>query len=212
MRAITIDEITRETGWAPLREVLGAAAFGVNAWTKAAGENLVGEHDENASGHEELYVVLAGRIRFTVDGEERDAEPGTAVLVPPESRRAAVALEDGSRVLVVGGRPGGVWRRRGWEINATIFPLFGEGRIEEARDLLLAGLETAEDTEVIEYNLACCEARLGNPEEAFAYLRRGIEGRANLADLAREDEDLESLRGDPRFGELVGAAPATTPG
>ena len=61
-----------------------------------------------------------------------------------------------------------------------------------------------EDREVLTYNLACAEARLGESEDAFAHLREAIELRPSLADNAREDEDLESLRSDPRFAELVG--------
>ncbi|MGZ4315490.1 MAG: TPR end-of-group domain-containing protein [Gaiellaceae bacterium] len=204
MNATTISEITRANGWAPLRAQLGAQAFGINAWTKDAGEPLVGEHSEQRSGHEELYLVIAGRATFTVDGEERDAPPGTAVLVAPSEQRSAVAVEDGTTILVVGGRAGAVYRPRSWETNGQVFPLFGEGRIEEAREILLGVSEDYEDVEAIEYNLACCEARLGDPEKAFAYLRRALEGREYLVELARDDDDLASLRGDPRLAELLG--------
>lgn len=69
--------------------------------------------------------------------------------------------------------------------------LFGEGRYEEAGDLLRAALGKYEDEETVEYNLACCEARLGNVDAAFDYLRRGLAGRPDLVELARRDEDLE---------------------
>ena len=136
MNATTISELTRENGWAPLRAHLGARAFGINAYTKNADEQIVGEHDEEASGHEELYLVVAGRAKFTVDGEERDAPVGTAVLVPSGTTRSADALEDGTTIVVVGGRPGAVFQPRAWETNAIIFPMFGEGKIEEAREIL----------------------------------------------------------------------------
>ena len=61
MNATTITELTRENGWAPLREHLGARAFGVNAYTKNADERIVGEHTEEGSRHEELFLVVAGR-------------------------------------------------------------------------------------------------------------------------------------------------------
>lgn len=204
MNETRIIDITRENGWAPLRAQLGVQAFGINAWTRGAGERLVGEHTEERSGHEELYLVLAGRATFTVDGEERDAPTGTAILVAPTEQRSAVAVEDGTTMLVVGGRPGGVYRPRSWETNGQVFPLFGEGRIEEARELLLGITDEYEDAEVIEYNLACCEARLGDTEQAFEHLRRALDGREYLVDLAREDDDLASLRGDPRLAELLG--------
>jgi tetratricopeptide (TPR) repeat protein len=211
MNAATISELTRENGWAPLRAHLGARAFGINAYTKDADERIVGEHAEGGSGHEELYLVVAGRALFTVDGEERDAPTGTAVLVEPGTTRAATALEDGTTIVVVGGRPGGVFRPRAWETNAKVFPLFGEGRIEEARDMLRGVVDEYEDGESIEYNLACCEARLGDVEQAFEHLGRSLEGRPDLVELARGDDDLAALHGDPRFDALVGA-PASTPG
>jgi mannose-6-phosphate isomerase-like protein (cupin superfamily) len=209
MNATTITELTRENGWAPLREHLGARAFGINAYTKNADEGIVGEHTEEGSGHEELYLVVAGRARFIVEGEERDAPVGTVVLVESGTKRSAEALEDGTTIVVVGGRPGGVFRPRAWETNAKVFPMFGEGRIEEARELLRGVVGEYEDGESIEYNLACCEARLGDVERAFAHLGHSLERRPDLVDLARGDDDLVALRRDPRFDELVGAAAPT---
>jgi mannose-6-phosphate isomerase-like protein (cupin superfamily) len=211
MNTATITELTRETGWAPIRATLNARAFGINAYTKGTDDQIVGEHDELRSGHEELYFVVAGRARFTVDGEEEEAAPGTFVLVDPASRRAATALEDPTTILVIGGRPGEAFKPRAWETNAQVFGMFGEGRIEEAREILLGVVDRYEDGESILYNLACCEARLGNVDEAFEYLVRALDGREDLLDLARGDEDLASLHDDPRFEELVGAA-VTQPG
>jgi mannose-6-phosphate isomerase-like protein (cupin superfamily) len=211
MNATTITELTRENGWAPLRAHLGARAFGINAYTKNAGEQVVGEHKEEASGHEELYLVVAGRARFTVESEEREAPVGTAVLVPSGTTRAAEALEDGTTILVVGGRPGAAFRPRAWETNAAIFPMFGEGKIEEARAILRSVVGEYEDGESIEYNLACCEARLGDVETAFGHLERALVGRPDLVELARRDDDLAALHGDPRYDELVGAS-TPTPG
>lgn len=205
MNATTISELTRGNGWAPLRAHLGARAFGINAYTKNAEERVVGEHAEEASGHEELYLVVSGRARFTVDGEERDAPVGTAVLVEPGTKRSADALEDDTTIVVVGGRAGGVFRPRAWETNAIVFPMFGEGKIEEARELLRSVVGEYEDGESIEYNLACCEARLGDVEKAFDHLGRALAGRPDLVELARGDDDLAALRGDPRFDALIGA-------
>lgn len=211
MNTATITELTRETGWAPVRATLNARAFGINAYTKNADELVVNEHDELRSGHEELYLVVAGRARFTVDGEEHEAGPGTFVLVEPSSRRSALALEDPTTIVVVGGRPGDVFKPRAWETNAQIFGMFGEGRIEEARGILRGVVDSYEDGESIQYNLACCEARLGNVEEAFEHLTLALHGREDLLELARDDEDLAALHDDPRFAELVGVV-ATQPG
>jgi hypothetical protein len=207
-----IGDLTRDGGWAPIRRHFDVRAFGINAWTAdEEGGNLVGEHDEIRSGHEELYLVLSGRATFTVDGEELDAVPGTVVFVrDPESKRKAVAAEAGTTVLSVGGAPGEGYRLRAWEPNLEIFPLFGRGEVAEAKKRLEDVVDTGLDgNEVLVYNLACAEARLGNPDAAFEYLRASVAERESLLDLAREDEDLASLRGDARFEEIVGT---TRPG
>ena len=93
-----------------VRSTLGIQSFGINAYgTTAADVPVVREHDESspwASGHEELYVVVAGRATFTVDGEEIDAPAGTLVLVRDRNAtRGAVAHEPGTQVLAIGGAP-----------------------------------------------------------------------------------------------------------
>jgi len=181
IESVDITEIRRPSGWSPIRRELGVQAFGINAWHGDADKQLVGEHDEKTSGHEELYVVVAGAARFTVDGEELDAPVGTVVFVrDPASRRQAVATEDGTTLISAGGKP------------------------DEAKEMVSDALTRFDDRDVLTYNLACAEARLGESEEAIEHLRHAIELRPSLADNAREDDDLESLRSDPRFAELVG--------
>jgi hypothetical protein len=204
-----IDDLTRDGGWAPLRRHFGVTAFGINAWTAAeAGGTLVGEHDETRSGHEELYIVLAGRATFTVAGETLEAVPGTVVFVrDPATKRTAVADEAGTTILSVGGAPGEAYRLRAWEPNLEIFPLFGRGEVAEAKRRLEEELGRYEGNEVLIYNLACAEARLGETDAAFEHLREAVAERESFAELARGDEDLASLRGDARFEEIVGAMP-----
>jgi hypothetical protein len=204
-----IDDLTRDGGWAPLRRHFGVTAFGINAWTAAeAGGTLVGEHDETRSGHEELYLVLAGRATFTVAGETLEAVPGTVVFVrDPATKRTAVADEPGTTILAVGGAPGEAYRLRAWEPNLEIFPLFGRGEVAEAKRRLEEELGRYDGNEVLIYNLACAEARLGETDAAFEHLREAVAERESFAELARGDEDLASLRGDARFEEIVGAMP-----
>ena len=83
VRTTTLSKLERPDGWAPIRKELGVRAFGVNAWTaREAGAAVIPEHDEQPSGHEELYLVVAG-------GQEISAEPGYSVeaerLAPGEA-------------------------------------------------------------------------------------------------------------------------------
>jgi quercetin dioxygenase-like cupin family protein len=89
--------------WYPLQHHFGLRAFGVNAFAGDVGIELVAEHDESASGQEELYVVVRGAARFTLNGEEHDARAVSVVAIPdPAVTRAAVATENGTIVLAIG--------------------------------------------------------------------------------------------------------------
>ena len=54
------------------------------------------------------------------------------------------------------------------------------------------------------YNLACCEAMAGHKEDAIGHLRVAFERRPSLREFAKEDTDLDPLRDEPAFRELVG--------
>jgi tetratricopeptide (TPR) repeat protein len=53
------------------------------------------------------------------------------------------------------------------------------------------------------YNLACAEARSDNKDRAFQYLDRAIEAGFNAAGQIRNDDDLDNLRGDPRYRAAI---------
>jgi beta-lactamase regulating signal transducer with metallopeptidase domain/tetratricopeptide (TPR) repeat protein len=53
------------------------------------------------------------------------------------------------------------------------------------------------------YNLACAEARQGNVDRAFEWLGKALDAGFDGKGMLRSDDDLESLRSDPRFRELV---------
>jgi len=121
VRTISFDS-DAEPDWKPLRHELGIGAFGVNAWVaKAAGGQAIERHDEKVveggtTGHEELYVVLRGAARFTVAGEEFDAEAGTLVFVSdPELTREAIATADDTVVLAIGAARGVAFEPSDWE-------------------------------------------------------------------------------------------------
>ena len=104
-----------DPSWHPLQHFFGLSAFGANVFVaRDAGQTLIEEHDERASGQEELYVVLEGEAAFELDGETVPAARWTAVAVPsPEVTRRAVALVPGTTLLAVGSAPGSfetTWR------------------------------------------------------------------------------------------------------
>lgn len=186
--------------WRPVRRHFGISAFGTNAYTPGATGQVVEEHAENRYGHEELYLVLRGRVRFTVDGDEHELGPGQLVHVrDPSLRRGAVALTDDAAILAVGGKPGQPHEVSAWEYVFVALPHLREGRYEEAKRLLYEALEAKPGTPSIVYNLACAEALGGDTEAAIEHLSEAVAGEPELARAAQSDEDFASIRADPRF-------------
>jgi uncharacterized cupin superfamily protein len=93
--------------WQQLNEPLGIRAFGVNAVAMEPGEDFDIEHDEATDGHQEMYVVVSGRMRFRLGDEEVEAGPGDVVAVPdPAETRNYWAIEPGTRIVCIGAAPG----------------------------------------------------------------------------------------------------------
>lgn len=195
-----LDQIEDLNGMFRVRKHFGVGAYGVNAYRPKDDGEVVGEHDERTLGHEELYVVLRGHAAFTLDGQEVDAPAGTLVFVrDPAVKRRAVSSDPQTRILAVGAAPGEAYSVSPWEESADIFPLFAAGEFAEAKRRLEAALERYPDGAGLVYNLACAEARLGERDTALEHLARAVELNDQFAEYARGDDDLASLRDDPRF-------------
>jgi quercetin dioxygenase-like cupin family protein len=100
--------------WRPIRRRFGIEAFGMNAYTADAGNDVVEDHTEESYRHQEVYFVASGRATFTVAGERIDAPAGTFVFIRDFTvRRQAVADEDGTIVVAVGAAPASRFASRG---------------------------------------------------------------------------------------------------
>jgi mannose-6-phosphate isomerase-like protein (cupin superfamily) len=207
-RVATVDEMQdidyrEQTHMRPVRHHLGITAFGTNAWTAVSvGDRLMPEHEEDA-GSEELYIVLDGHARFEIDGDNVDAPAGMLVFVQPGGNRTAFAVEAGTTVIAVGSKVGQPFEVGGWEVWAEFHPAYEAGEYQAVIDRSRETLEASGYATPL-YNLACCEAMAGHPEDAIGHLRVAFERRPSLRDIAKEDTDLDSLRGEAAFRELVG--------
>ena len=203
-----IDEIT--DGRAPSRPVrhhFGIQSFGVNSWTgHEAGDRIINEHDEadTEDGHEELYFVHSGRARFEIDGETVDAPAGTFVFAPPSVKRTALAEEAGTTIVAMGGTPGKAYEPHGWEIWAPLNPLYQSGKYAEAADRGRELLKDNPEYPALFYNVACVESLAGRRDDALEHLRTAVEKSDQLRKLAAGDSDLDAIREEPGFKELVG--------
>ena len=185
--------------WRPVRRTLDIGAFGINAYVAPrAGDDVVEEHTEESLGHEELYVVLAGRATFTLDDETLDAPAGTVVFVRDVTvKRHARAQEPNTAVLAIGGPRDAVYEPSAWE------DYFAAERHRAAGDYdaYLVELEEAAarrpDDPATLYNLACAEALLGRAEDALGHLRLALELKPQWTEMAAKDDDFASLRDRP---------------
>jgi mannose-6-phosphate isomerase-like protein (cupin superfamily) len=194
----------------PVRHHLGITGFGVNAWTAPnAGDRVIPEHQEanenedETERDEELYLVVQGRAVFELDGERHDAPAGTFVFVRPRVNRTAFAEEPGTVVVAVGGTPGKTYTAVGWELWSPLRPLYEAGEhaevVTRGRELIASNPQSG----LLFYNVACCESLTGQTAEALEHLRTAIELSEQFRDYAKNDSDLDAIRGEPAFDEVV---------
>jgi tetratricopeptide (TPR) repeat protein len=189
----------------PIRHHLGITAFGVTAWTAhAVGDRVINERDEDdPTADEELFLVLRGHAVFELDGDEVDAPAGTLLFAPPRTARKASAREAGTTVILLEGAPGKAYDARGWELWAPLAPRYQAGEYAEVADRLRAVVAASPQYPMLFFNLACCESLSGQTSEALDHLRHAIEMSEEFRASARDDSDLDPIRGEPAFKQLV---------
>ena len=199
--SLRIDEVAPitvagELRWKPIRRTLGIEAFGINAYTaENVGDDVVERHTESTLGHEEVYVVLAGRATFELDDETLDAPAGTIVFLrEPGVRRYARAAEPRTTVLAIGNKPGEAYTPSAWEwyFEAERFrdPLDPEAALR----LMDEANERFPDHAGVVYSTACWLALAGRDDEAVEAFRHSVELDPRAREWAVDDEDLVSVR------------------
>src|SRR5438067_1770129 len=199
VRVVRLDEAERvpwrgsELVWHPIRAALGATAVGLSAYTAdAAGQEVVEDHVEtrDGRGHEEVYVVLRGRAAFTVDGRAIDAPAGTFIRVAPELRRAAVAVEPGTAVMVVGGPAGFQPAHSEWIDRARPHLVSDPAR---ARALLDELRSVYPDSAAVPLGEALLAAARGDDAEASEWIVRGLAITPAMRPAVESEPSLRAL-------------------
>lgn len=191
----------------PVRHHFGITSFGVTAWVGSAGDAIINEFDEDSEPAEELFLVVSGRAVFEVEDERVEAGPGTLVFTPPGTRRAAVAAEPATTVLVFDGSPGRAYDATGWELWAPLRPVYDRGEHAELSARLEEVIAANPGYPMLDYNLACCESLRGRPAEATHHLRRAIDLSEKFRTDARGDADFVPIKDEPEFQRLIGDGP-----
>jgi mannose-6-phosphate isomerase-like protein (cupin superfamily) len=88
-----------------VRRALGVEAFGIN-WFELPPNEHGREHDETASGQEEVSVVVRGSGHWRIDGADVPVRTGSFVRVDPEAKRCPVAGPEGMTFVAIGARRG----------------------------------------------------------------------------------------------------------
>ncbi len=82
-----------------------------------------------------------------------------------------------------------------------------QDRANELFEEMFADMQAADAPPMImttaRYNLACARSRQGRTDEALTLLTEVLTVRPEMREAAAEDPDLEPLRDDPRFQELI---------
>ena len=176
-----IDEIEGDgTPYRPVRQHFGIASFGVTSFTgRKSGDRIINEHSEE-DDQEELYLVLQGHAAFELDGARVDAPAGTFVFAEPGVKRTAFAEEEGTTIIVVGGKPGTAYEVLGFEAWAPFQPLYEAGNYAEAAERSRETIEAQPEAVGAFFCLACCE-RAGRPRRRR---REASEARARAVGAA----------------------------
>jgi tetratricopeptide (TPR) repeat protein len=198
-----LDRIEMADGfvWRPIRRHFDIRGFGVNAYNaREVGGQIVEEHAETQLGHEEIYLVVRGRARFTIDGNDHELSAGQLVFVrDPQLKRGAVALDEDTVVLALGGKPGEPYVVSAWEAMFAAVPYARQENWGEAIRIHVEALAEQPDHPALLYNLACMEARGGRHLDALLHLQRSVELDPKWADYARKDSDFAAIRSEPGF-------------
>jgi tetratricopeptide (TPR) repeat protein len=198
-----LDRIELDDGfvWRPVRRRFGIRAFGVNAYSPSrAGAQVIETHTEESLGHEEIYVVLRGRARFTVGDDQHELGPGELVFLgDPSLRRGAVGLDADTVVLALGGKPGAAHEVSPWEAMFAAVPATRAEDWDEAIRIHEEALAEHGEHPALLYYLACLEARGGRHLDALLHLKRAVELDPAWAERAARDSDFAAIREEPGF-------------
>lgn len=107
------------------------------------------------------------------------------------------------KLTEVAAKDGQAWHRFGYALHAL-------GKLEEALPVHKRAAEFPGVGATATYNVACVYALTGKKDDAIEWLGKAVKaGFNNKAHLA-QDGDMDTLRADPRFKEILGGLKAPT--
>jgi len=92
------------------RAELGAESFGLGIIDMPPKSENYPEHEHDEDGQEEVYVTLRGGGEIEIEGERFPLDPDHVARVASGTKRKVWPGDDGIRLLVIGGVPGGTYQ------------------------------------------------------------------------------------------------------
>lgn len=92
------------------RAELGAESFGLGIIDLPPNYENYPEHEHAEDGQEEVYVTLRGGGEIEIDGERFPLDPDHVARVASGTKRKVWPGDEGIRLLVIGGVPGGTYQ------------------------------------------------------------------------------------------------------
>ena len=165
---------------------------------------VINEHDEeDLTADQELFLVLRGHAVFEIGGDRVDAPAGTLVFAPPHTKRMASAAEEGTTIIAVEGTPGKAYEARGWELWAPLAPLYQAGEYAEVADRWCLGRSQPAVPHAVASTSPAAKVNVAGRVEALDHLRHAIEMSEEFRQSARDDSDLDPIRDEPAFKQLI---------
>lgn len=90
-----------------VRAELGVESFGIQIIDLPPNFEGYPEHDHSEDGQEEVYIALRGGGEIEIAGERHPLDPDHVARVASGVKRKVWPGDDGVRILIVGGVPGG---------------------------------------------------------------------------------------------------------
>ena len=198
--------------WRPVRRHFGISSFGVNAYTADGGRAARGRGAPRA-GRARRAVRRPQRPRdlHARGGGARRAGRHARPL-PTGTLRSAFAAEPGTTVLGIGAKPGEVFKPSGWEWVFAGVSRLDQGDEAGARASCRPGSKRTRTRGRGTSTTPASRPGSGTRRRrshSSSVRPSSIRGTARWA---REDEDLVSLRENPRFLAIAGQADAGSTG
>jgi hypothetical protein len=96
-------------GFKRARAELGVESFGLQVIDLPPNYPDYPDHDHAEDGQEEVFMVIRGGGEIDIEGERFPLDPDHMVRVAAERKRKVIPGDEGIRMVIVGGVPGGVY-------------------------------------------------------------------------------------------------------